>query len=53
MEKIRSKKVADLIKSKKERLMRSFCEDLKNKVKSINLKEKQNERTNEKNNNIL
>lgn len=34
----KSKKIIDLTKAKKEKLIRSFCEDLKAKVKSITIK---------------
>lgn len=44
MEKKQSKKIIDLSKSKKCKLTKNFCEDLKNKVRSINLKNKENER---------
>lgn len=44
MEKKKSKKIIELTERKKKRLMQSFCADLNNKVRSINLKTKENER---------
>jgi len=44
MQKKQSKKIIDLSKSKKAKLTKNFCDELKNKVKSINLKNKENER---------
>jgi hypothetical protein len=34
----KSKKIIDLTKKKKQRLMKSFCEDLKRSIKTITIK---------------